>query len=157
LPFFFKNKTQLKNYFTCSFFLFVFINYSFLLCFVSILYLLCFISILYLLSIILIGKQDANKMLLKRIFLESLNDIYIVTRCPLTRWQMIWGCCIFFFPHHRIRLIRDLTMDKLVNRWVYCNRHEQLPIPEHLSSLLIHREFVLFMCIYKFWCFVGLC
>jgi hypothetical protein len=157
LPFFFKNKTQLKNYFTCSFFLFFFINYSFLLCFVSILYLLCFISILYLLSIILIGKQDANKMLLKRIFLESLNDIYIVTRCPLPRWQMIWGCCIFFFPHHRIRLIRDLTMDKLVNRWVYCNRHEQLPIPEHLSSLLIHREFVLFMCIYKFWCFVGLC
>jgi hypothetical protein len=26
-------------------------------------------------------------MLLKRILLESLNDIYIVTRCPLPRWQ----------------------------------------------------------------------
>jgi hypothetical protein len=96
-------------------------------------------------------------MLLKRILLESLNDIYIVTRCPLPRWQMIWGCCRFFFPHHRIRLIRDLTMDKPVNRRVYCNRHEQLPIPEHLSSLLIYREFVLFMCICKFLCFVSFC
>ena len=49
--FFFKNNTQLKNYFTCSFFV-SFINYSFLLCFVSILYLLCFVSILYLLCFI---------------------------------------------------------------------------------------------------------
>ena len=37
-------------------------------------------------------------MLLKRILLESLNDIYIVTRCPLPRWQMIWGCCRLFPP-----------------------------------------------------------
>ena len=58
--------------------------------------------------------------------------------------------CRFFSPHHRIRLIRDLTMEKPVNRWVYCNRHEQLPIPEQLSSLPIHREFVLFMCICNF-------
>jgi hypothetical protein len=48
---------------------------------------------------------------------------------------MIWGCCRFFFPHHRIRVIRDLTMDKSVNRRVYCNRHEQLPIPGHLRLL----------------------
>jgi hypothetical protein len=32
---------------------------------------------------------------------------YIYTRCPLPRWQMIWGCCRCFFPHHRIRLIRN--------------------------------------------------
>jgi hypothetical protein len=34
-------------------------------------------------------------------------------------------------------------MDKPVNWCVYCNRHEQLPVPEHLSSLRIHRKFVL--------------
>jgi hypothetical protein len=76
----------------------------------------------------------------------------------------------FYFPHHRIRLIRiymsfndlsnirfnNILLASPFNRRVYCNRHEQLPIPEHLSSLLIHWEFVLFMCICKFLCFVGL-
>jgi hypothetical protein len=81
--------------------------------------------------------------------------VYIVMRCPLPRWQMIWGCCRLFSPHHRIQLMRDLTMDKPINRRVYCNRHEQLPIPEHPSSLRIHREFVLFMCICNVLCLVG--
>ena len=81
-------------------------------------------------------------MLLKRILLESLNDIYIVTRCPLPRWQMIWGCCRFFFPRHRIRLIRDLTMDKPVNRRVYCNRHESFLF----RSTWVHSRFIGSLC-----------
>jgi hypothetical protein len=38
---------------------------------------------------------------------------------------------------------------------MYCNRQELLALPDHMSSLQIHREFVLFMCICDFLCYIG--
>ena len=38
---------------------------------------------------------------------------------------------------------------------MYCNRQELLTLPDHPSSLRIIRDFVLFMCVCDFLCYIG--